>query len=59
MAVSATGVGSLKIRYTKCKRRRRFDVFVTIMTELALKIEDAEMVMIGATHRTSTSIAVQ
>ncbi len=55
--------GPHKTLYNRWVRWSRMGVFATIMTELATQGQDAEMVMIDATHlkahRTASSMAVQ
>ena len=55
--------GPPKTLYNRWKRWSRMGVFATIMTELAARAQDTEIVMIDATHakahRTASSLAVQ
>ena len=55
--------GPPKTLYNRWKRWSRMGVFATIMTELAAKAQQTEIVMIDATHakahRTASSLAVQ
>jgi transposase len=55
--------GPPKTLYNRWKRWSRMGVFATIMTELAARSQDTEIVMIDATHakahRTASSLAVQ
>jgi len=55
--------GPPKTLYNRWKRWSRMGVFATIMTELAARAQDTEMVMIDATHlkahRTASGLAVE
>jgi len=55
--------GPPKTLYNRWKRWSRMGVFATIMTELAARAQQAETVMIDATHlkahRTASSLAVK
>lgn len=60
---ASAAYGPAKTLYNRWKRWSRMGVFATIMTELAARAQETDMVMIDATHlkayRTVSSLALQ